>query len=134
MTITETTCSNAFGCLLADDSSGSNSEIEVGTTSIALPDTTHVIGNNNNSIGNSSNINNSSAYHPVQGLTKNHFSFPRRVPVDLEFQNVRYTVGRLSLSQKKYGKYDLMNIYTRVSFQTTQSNYACEKKYCLVLI
>lgn len=33
------------------------------------------------------------------------FSFPKRPKVDIEFQNVKYTVGKFSLRHRKFGKH-----------------------------
>lgn len=100
MTLSDNTCKTAFGCFTADDSSVFNSETEVVPTAPQSAANRPALGNNNNSICVSS------AYQPVAVLDKSDFSFPRRVPVDLEFQDVRYTVGQLSLKQRKYGKND----------------------------
>lgn len=37
------------------------------------------------------------------------FAFPRRIPVDVEFQDIRYTVGKFSFSKRQYGKKDDFN-------------------------
>lgn len=33
------------------------------------------------------------------------FSFPKRPKVDIEFQNVKYAVGKFSLRRRKFGKH-----------------------------
>lgn len=33
------------------------------------------------------------------------FSFPKRPKVDIEFQNVKYTIGKFSLRRRKFGKH-----------------------------
>lgn len=37
-------------------------------------------------------------------LDKCEYNFPRRIPIDIEFQDIKYTVGKFSFSQRKYGK------------------------------
>lgn len=120
MTQTDSTCTTAFGCCIANDDksvSVCNSETEDAATAVAAASTAatttvnvdFVAGNNNNSLC----INNAYEAMPPN---RQVFSFPRRTAVDLEFQNVRYTVGCLSLTQRKYGIYKVKlhtSIYER---------------------
>lgn len=49
-------------------------------------------------------INNNNHIINCNQLDKQDYSFPRRIPIDIEFQDIKYTVGKFSFSQRKYGK------------------------------
>lgn len=40
----------------------------------------------------------------VKGINADEFSFPKRPKVDVEFQNLRYTVSKFSFSERKFGE------------------------------
>lgn len=40
----------------------------------------------------------------VKGLDETEFSFPKRPKVDMEFQNLRYTVSKFSFNERKFGE------------------------------
>lgn len=126
MTLTDTTCPSAFVCFGADNvddaasisSNHSHSDTEVAAVSTATNEIVRNVTNNNNSVwvarsdvvagvGKTTLTDKTAKDASAAG---DEFSFPRRVPVDLEFENVRYTVGRLSVSQRKYGKIDCKSI------------------------
>lgn len=52
------------------------------------------------SIETNSNNNNDTMFN----LEKKEFRFPKRISVDVEFQDIKYTVGSFSFSKRKYGK------------------------------
>lgn len=86
MTLSKEDKSQSFGCCKAETiSSVENSVTDVETIE-------NCTGNNN------------SMFHSTH-LEKNEYSFPRRIPVDVEFQDIKYTVGKFSFSKRKYGKY-----------------------------
>lgn len=59
----------------------------------------------------------------TQGKTNNNLSFnvdnydlfdvnfPRREEVDIEFQNIKYTVRKFSFSEKKFGKFLFLTVH-----------------------
>lgn len=40
----------------------------------------------------------------VNGMDANDFAFPKRPKVDVEFQNLRYTVSKFSFHERKFGE------------------------------
>lgn len=68
--------------------------------------------------------NNNSMFHSHH-LDKSEYSFPRRIPVDMEFQNIKYTVGSFSFSKRKYGEF--------ISFILFYLNNCWYVSFCIIL-
>lgn len=64
---------------------------------------------NNNTLFHTSEINDLTTEKMaiVKGADATKFTFPKRPKVDVEFQNLRYTVSKFSFNERKFGKWFL---------------------------
>lgn len=75
--------SKGFGCCTSGSTENSITDIESADN--------YRFGNNNNDT-------------IMFKAEKLNGSFPKRQPVDVEFQDIKYTVGKFSFTHRKYGK------------------------------
>lgn len=91
---------SSFGCCRDGEHSGDQSVVDVDDAVIEEESPESVTVNNNNITNNKY-----SALAPIHERKRSSvFAFPRRIPVDVEFQDIKYTVGKFSFSKRKYGK------------------------------
>lgn len=93
----------SFGCCRdGGEHSGDHSVIDV--EAVIEVDTAPEAVTVNNNINNNANNKYSALTTAIHERKRSSvFAFPRRIPVDVEFQDIRYTVGKVSFSKRKYG-------------------------------
>ena len=102
---------NNFGCCPVSGANSSNSISEQSSTDDY--DFDNQINNNNNN-NNNNNINNNNNNNVNSNINNNFYSnnlndstkysFPKRKPIDIEFNDIRYNVKQFSFNERKFGE------------------------------